>query len=216
VIVCLVTDRRRLSTQDESSVDTVRHGLVEQLRAAIEAGIDLVQVRGRELEARDLLTIATDAVQLARGTGTRVIVNDRLDVALASGAHGVHLGGGSISAADVRRLVPPGFLVGRSVHAVAEAIAAGPVDYLVAGTVFATVSKVGNYHLMGLEGLRAVVSAVSVPVLAIGGVTVENVEQIAGTGAAGIAAIGLFVGDEPLGPVVKAVRRRFDTVNSAP
>lgn len=215
MILCLVTDRRRLGGEAERSFEVARRRVGEQLRAAIEAGLDLVQVRERELEARHLLTILTDAVRLARGTATRVVVNDRLDVALACGADGVHLRSDSISAADVRRIAPPGFLIGRSVHRVDEAVAAGRVDYLIAGTVFATRSKKGEHPLLGLEGLRDVASAVSVPVLAIGGVTTENVEQIAGTGAAGIAAIGLFVGEAPLGPMVEAWRRRFDSVNWA-
>ena len=182
---------------------------------AVDAGVDLIQLRERDLDARDLATLAVDLVRLTRSTATRVVVNDRLDVALASGADGVHLRSDSMAAAAVRRIAPPGFLVGRSVHSVDEALAAGDVDYLIAGTVFATVSKPGPHRLLGLAGLRAIVAAAGVPVLAIGGVGMEQLGVIADTGAAGVAAIGLFLGGGPPGPVVEAVRARFDSVKTA-
>ena len=120
----------------------MRSCLLQQARHAVDAGIDYLQVRERDLEAAALADIVQELVSIARGSATRVLVNDRLDVALACGAAGVHLRGDSIQAPAVRQLVPAGFVVGVSVHTVAEAVAAASsADYLVAGTVWPTDSK---------------------------------------------------------------------------
>jgi thiamine-phosphate diphosphorylase len=125
-----------------------------------------------------------------------VVVNDRLDVALASGADGVHLRGDSIPPGSARSIAPPGFLIGRSVHHVEEARAVAPdVDYLVAGTVFPTSSKAGRTEWLGVEGLGRICRSVSVPVLAIGGMTPDRLADVATSGAAGVAAIGLFASE---------------------
>jgi thiamine-phosphate pyrophosphorylase len=204
VIVCLVTDRRRRAV--------LEHG-----HDAVRAGVDLIQLREPDLEGAALFTLASGLVATARATSTRIVVNDRLDVALASGAGGVHLRGTSIPPLRARSIAPAGFLIGRSVHGVEEAVQAAPhADYLVAGTVFSTPSKPGLRGYLGIDGLAAIVRAVRVPVLAIGGVTLDRVAAIAGTGAAGIAAIGLFEGGgEDLVAVISEVRRRFDSVRSA-
>jgi thiamine-phosphate pyrophosphorylase len=184
MILCLVTDRRRLGGTFEAVVD--------QARAAVAAGVDLLQIRERDLEAADLAVLTSRIVHAARGTETRVVVNDRLDVALASGAHGVHLRGDSMAPSVVRQIAPRPFLIGRSVHTIAEARAAGGADYLIAGTVFHTSSKREVARLLGVDGLRAIVAATDVPVLAIGGITTGNLAGIAAAGAAGAAAIGLL------------------------
>jgi thiamine-phosphate pyrophosphorylase len=190
------------------------------VRHAVDAGIDFVQVRERDLTTADLADLVGDLLRLRRGTRTRIVVNDRVDVAVGCGADGAHLRADSMSADAVRRIVPPGFLVGRSVHSVEEARTAGPVDYLIAGTIFATASKAARV-LLGVDGLTSIVEAVRVPVLAIGGVSIDHVPAVATTGAAGVAAIGLFIGSDaeaggacravPLGARVDAIRARFDT-----
>jgi thiamine-phosphate pyrophosphorylase len=189
---CLVTDRRRL-TEAGASVDDARRLLLAQLEEAVEGGVDLIQVRERDLDAASLAALVGDVVALARGTRTRVVVNDRLDVALARGAGGVHLRADSIAASHARRIAPPGFLIGRSVHAVDEVPAAEGCDYLIAGTVFPSRSKDRGAPLLGLDGLHAIARAARVPVLAIGGVTPDRFEEIAAAGAAGVAGIGLFL-----------------------
>jgi len=184
-----------------------------------------VQVRERDLPACELATLVRAMVALARGSQTRILVNDRLDVALAAGAAGVHLRSDSVAAAAVRSMVPSGFLIGRSVHSVEDAVqAGGSVDYLVAGTVWATPSKPVGCTLLGVDGLAAIVKASNVPVLAIGGITLERIPQVAHVGAAGIAAIGLFMppgtpADKKaerraasLHAVVTAVRARYDSI----
>jgi thiamine-phosphate pyrophosphorylase len=183
----MITDRRRFAGDDE---------LVQRVAATAKAGVDLVQVRERDMEARNLTRLVERCVAAARSTNTRILVNDRLDVALAAGAHGVHLRSDSMPASRARALAPIGFLIGRSVHSMAEAVtacAAGGLDYLLFGAVFATASKPG-YTPAGLKALADVSAAVSIPVLAVGGMSRETAPQLAGTGCAGFAAIGWFAG----------------------
>jgi thiamine-phosphate pyrophosphorylase len=156
-------------------------------------------------------------VDAVSGGATRVVVNDRLDVALACGAHGVHLRTDSIPPSLARTLAPAGFLIGRSVHSAGEASQlAAHVDYLIAGTVFTSASKPSGHVPLGVAGLRAIVRSVRVPVLAIGGVTSERIAELGGSGAAGIAAIGLFSEAMPPPAVIGAWRTAFDTVTPAP
>ena len=194
-VVCMITDRHRFAGGQEA--------LVQRVAAAAADGVDLVQIRERDLDARDLGDLAERCVRAVRATRTRIVVNDRLDVALAAGAHGVHLRGESMPASRVRAVAPIGFLIGRSVHSVGEAVSAcagGGLDYLLFGTVFVTDSKPGQTPA-GVKTLADVSSAVSVPVLAVGGISRETLPQLAGTGCAGFAAIGWFANghDRPSG-----------------
>jgi thiamine-phosphate pyrophosphorylase len=185
-VVCLITDRRR----GGGGADAI----VERVAWAARSGVHLIQVRERDLEGGPLTQLVRRCVEAVRGTRTRVLVNDRVDVALAAGAHGVHLRADSMPAPRVRALCPPGFVVGRSVHARDEAVAVaagGGLDYLLFGTVFATASKPGRIPA-GLSALADVASAVPLPVLAVGGVTPDKVGEVVGAGAAGFAAIGMF------------------------
>jgi thiamine-phosphate diphosphorylase len=219
-VVCLVTDRARLAARAVVDAAGTADRLVGQVREAAAAGVDLVQVRERDLEARDLCRLVERLVDAAAGFATRILVNDRADVALAAGAHGVHLRADSYGAGRVRAIAPPGFLIGRSVHGAGEAAETarhGAVDYVIFGTVFATPSKALDQPIAGIEGLAAAVAAARpVPVLAIGGVSAESVPALQAAGAAGLAAIGLFLPGEAGGgatliETVPRVRRAFDT-----
>jgi thiamine-phosphate pyrophosphorylase len=199
--------------------------LVLQARHAIAAEVDFLQVRERDLEAKDLVRLVADLVALARGTQTAVLVNDRVDVAIACGAAGVHLRADSVPADGVRAIAPPGFVIGRSVHSVAEAVAAQPcVDYLIAGAVWPSASKAAGHPTLGPGGFSDIAAAVRVPVLAVGGVTLDRMADIARAGGTGAAAIGLFMSAGtvrescraiPLRDTVEAARRLFDSVQSA-
>jgi thiamine-phosphate pyrophosphorylase len=227
-MICLVTDRRRLTV--EPSADQGRACLVEQVRFAVEAGVDLVQVRERDLDAKELAALVSSLLAVTRGSHTSLVVNDRLDVALACGADGVHLRGDSIAVDDARSLTPDSFLIGRSVHSVEDAIRAARADYLIVGSVFPSVSKPQSTTWLGIAGLLAIVRASRPPVLAIGGIDDTRFDEIAATGAAGIAAIGLFVrnGESSesesggacrtmrLQDLVGSARARFDSAVSRP
>ncbi len=212
-VLCLITDRRRFGAVWEEA-------LIDRVAQAARAGVHLVQIRERGLDARALTDLTKRALEAVRGTSTRVLVNDRLDVAMAAGAHGVHLRGDSMAAPRVRAIAPRGFLVGRSVHSRDEAkrvTDGGGVDYLLFGTVFATPSKPA-VPAAGLRALADVVAATSVPVLAVGGMEPGRLRAVAGTGAVGIAAIGLFAGCSPesLRVVVRETSMAFDTLVTVP
>ncbi len=210
-IVCLITDRRRLAGAGDPTTAGCE-AVIELARSAAAAGVTLVQIREHDLEARRLAVLAASAAAALRGTPTRIVVNDRLDVALTSGVDGVHLRGDSIPPRDARAIAPPGFLVGRSVHSVAEAEEHAPdVDYLIAGPVFPTASKPAGTRWLGTEGLRRIAAAVDVPVLAVGGIDLESAPRIAEAGAAGIAAIGLFLAHKAsLAAMMDLLRRRWN------
>jgi thiamine-phosphate diphosphorylase len=192
-ILQLVTDRRRhRASLGRSSIDDV----VETARHAAEGGVDLIQIRETGLVDRDLLWLVRQIVAVLRPTAARVLVNRRTDVALAAAAHGVHLPASAPLASRVRRIVPADFLIGRSVHSRAEAEAAAAdagCDYLTFGTVFATTSKPADHTIAGLSALQQVCEAVHLPVLAIGGISRHRMPEVARAGAAGAAAIGLFI-----------------------
>ena len=186
--VMMVTDRRAYGPDEEGARDR----LVEAAHRAASAGVDLIQIRERDLEASDLMALALNVKRAVAGTVCKVVVNERVDVALAAKTDGVHLPAASAPADRVRQMVPAGFLVGRSVHDAREADGQEACDYLVFGTVFQSARKPPAHAIAGVEALAAVASRVSRPVLAIGGVTVERLPQLARAGAAGVAAIGLF------------------------
>jgi thiamine-phosphate pyrophosphorylase len=212
----MMTDRRRLSSGPEA-VDL----LVDLATAAVRAGVDLIQVRERDLGARALASLVSRILEAAEGSGTQVLVNDRADVAAAVGAHGVHLRGDSMPVAAARALLGRDALIGHSVHSAEEAGAAsraGGIDYLIFGTLYRTLSKDEGHALASLDQLRAaVLAAAGVPVLAIGGITVQRAAELARAGASGIAGIGLFVApagvpvDRHVQAVATELRRSFDT-----
>jgi thiamine-phosphate pyrophosphorylase len=161
------------------------------LDEAIGAGVDLIQVRERGLDAALLVGLVARTVARAGRTTTRVLVNDRADVAMAAAAHGVHLRGDAAPTSRVRELVGPDVLIGRSIHDPVETTDAA--DFLVFGTVFRTASKPADAPVAGLDALAEASRRSTVPVLAIGGVTPDRATACRMAGAAGIAAIGIFL-----------------------
>ncbi len=213
-ILCAVTDRRRLG--ELSSVAAAVDALVLHAQIAADAGIDLFQIREPDLPDAALLDVAWRARAATAGSGLRVLINDRLDIAIAAAADGAHLRGASFGAARARALVQAlgpverPFLLGRSVHSVEEAVAveaAGGLDYLILGAMFPTLSKPAAHPLAGLETLSAAVRLCRLPILAIGGLSLENASSVAGAGAAGLAAIGLFLRTDA--DSVRQLRRLF-------
>jgi thiamine-phosphate pyrophosphorylase len=185
-----VTDRKAL--REDNSV----RALIEKIHAAVAAGADWVQIREKDLQARDLLALAREAV--AAGAA-RVIINDRIDVALAAGAAGVHLSHASVAAREVVRWcragnAPADFLVGVSCHSLdgaREAEHAG-ASYTYFGPIYETPSKIPFGAPHGVEELAAVCKAVKIPVIAIGGINESNAAECFRAGAVGIAAIRMI------------------------
>jgi thiamine-phosphate pyrophosphorylase len=189
-IVCYVTDRKTIG-----SGDAIR-SLAERIRLAAAAGVDWVQIREKDLGAKELLALVKQA--FACGTA-KVIVNDRLDVALAAGAAGVHLGRESTPVVDVVRWcragnAPAEFLIGVSCHSLEDALEAevAGASYLFFGPVFETPSKRSFGPPQGSAKLAEVCRQVRIPVIAIGGVDEKNAAECIRAGAEGIAAIRLF------------------------
>ncbi len=200
--LCYVTDRLALGAKP----------LLPLIQEAVRAEVDLIQIRERDLAARPMVELAQVAVDCARGTKTRVVVNDRLDVGLAVGASGVHLGTQSLPAQTVRRYVPVDFLIGVSCHSLAEALAAesAGANYIVLGPVFATPSKLRYGPPLGLSKLQEVAARVKIPLLALGGIAVERVKPCLVAGATGIAGISVFQGCESIHARVRELRAEFE------
>ncbi len=207
-ILCYVTDRFTLPGGEGA--------LAAAIRSALDAGVDWIQIREKTLPTRRLLELARGAVQHAseKAAGrAQIILNDRLDVALAA-AHGVHLGGMSMPVADVQRWLRshapmPGFLLGRSCHSLLEAQQAqrDGASYVILGPIFSTPSKLEFGPPLGLARLAEVCRALRIPVLAIGGITVECAPQCLAAGAAGLAAIRLFQSSPHLPEVVARLKK---------
>lgn len=175
--------------------------LLEKIRAAVGAQVDWIQIREKDQTTRELLALAQEAVGITqtRGGKTRVLVNDRLDVALACGAAGVHLGRESVPAKEVVKWcragnAPDRFLIGVSCHSVEETQAAesAGADYVFFGPIYDTPSKRAFGNPQGIARLVEVSAAVRIPVIAIGGINEQNAAECLRAGAKGIAAIRLF------------------------
>ena len=220
-IICYVTDRQGLAFADDHQVEA----LLKRVATAAAAGMDWIQIREKGLSGERLSCLARAAVAQIKqinernGTLTRIVVNDRLDVALSEHAGGVHLGEQSLPVADVCKWLNAKpdlaerdkFLVGVSCHSVQAVVSAAGdgADYIFFGPVFATPSKASFGAPQGLQRLAEVCSAVSIPVLAIGGITLDNAGDCFAVGAAGIAAIRLFRDAENLVALVTDLRARF-------
>ncbi len=185
--------------------------LGEVVEELVAAGVGAVQLRDKEASPRELLAQAHRLRGITARHGALLIVNDRLDVALAAGGDGVHLGPEDVPVAAARRVVPDGFLLGHSTDdpGSARRAEADGADYLGCGTVFPTTSKEDAGAVIGVGGLAAVARAVRVPVLAIGGVTVERTRLLGRSGASGVAVISAVMAAEH---PVDAARRLIGAV----
>ncbi|HET7852859.1 MAG TPA: thiamine phosphate synthase [Candidatus Methylomirabilis sp.] len=183
--LCVITDEQ---------ISGLRHR--EIAAQALEGGATMIQLRDKEGDLRSLYEEAVAIRQLCRRYGSLFIVNDRLDVALASEADGVHLGQEDLPPERARPLLHPGMLLGISTHSVEEARAAeaAGADYIGFGPVFPTATKTGTRPTVGVDGIRMVKAAVALPVLAIGGITLERVPEVVHAGADGLAVISAIVG----------------------
>lgn len=164
----------------------------EVVDAALRAGVRAIQLRNKGESARELLAIGGELRALTRDAGALLFVNDRLDVALALEADGVHLGPEDLPVAAARAAAPVGFLIGCSADEpeVARRAVEDGADYIGCGTVYPTTTKMNAGEVVGVDGLDRVARAVPVPVVGIGGITIARAREVAGTRAAGIAVVG--------------------------
>ena len=237
-VLCYVTDRRSFVSRETSEAHQPLDAdktLLEKIAAAVAAGVDWIQIREKDLSGKECSLLAREAVRLAASSSpgdaartsnsskteaareqpsTSILVNDRLDVALAAQAGGVHLGEKGLPPEETQHLVKSlhrekDFLIGVSCHSLkaAKAAESGGADCLIFGPVFATPSKAAFGSPQGLGRLAEVCRAVALPVLAIGGITLENAADCLSAGASGIAAIRLFQDAPDLAVVVRALRK---------
>lgn len=178
--------------------------VVDVVAEALAARAPAVQLRAKEATARELLDLGRLVQPLVREAGALLFVNDRVDVALALGAEGVHLGPDDLPVASVRAAVPTGFFIGASADDpdVARRLARDGADYIGCGTVYATSTKPDAGEVIGLHGLDRVARAVDVPVVGIGGITVERSAEVARTGASGVAVVGAVMGAQDIAAAV--------------
>lgn len=220
-ILCYVTERNSIALQNESPANR-RGALLERIAAAAAAGIDWIQIREKDLSAREVSSLVREALgqakQSARAVNqaAQILINDRLDIAITEQAAGIHLGENSVPVKNIRawlRSRPPSpttekFLVGVSCHSKESAISAAHdgADYIFFGPLFTTPSKSAYGAPQGPDRLAEVCRSVSIPVLAIGGITTDTAPACLAAGAAGIAAIRLFQNPADLPSLVSRLR----------
>lgn len=185
MIRCHITDRKQVGGLGP---------LLECIRRNLDLGFDIIQIREKDLSASELLQFVRQVCRLPNPANTRILVNDRIDIAMAGGAHGVHLPAGAIAPSRIRSIVPAGFAIGVSCHDVPELRRAEDegADFAVFSPVFGPLSKSSFLPPVGLDGLQAATSRVTIPVLALGGITIENAPLCEKVGAAGVAGITMF------------------------
>lgn len=172
-----------------------KQSLYEQVEAALRGGVTCVQLREKELDEAAFLAEAKEISALCRRYGVPFFVNDNVDIAIACGADGVHVGQEDMAAAQVRRRVGDGMMIGVSVHSVEEALEAvrNGADCLGVGAMFSTSTK-ADANVLPREVLRDICRAVDIPVVAIGGIGKGNLMQLAGTGVDGVALVSAIFG----------------------
>lgn len=206
-ITCLITT----GEATDADFDASRSRIVATVARAVEAGVSLIQIRERNLSARLLFELTCAVVATTHENSTRVLVNDRADIAFAAGADGVHLTSNSLSAAVIRENFAGEFIVGFSAHTIDEVAtaASSDADFAVFGPVFQTPGKT---EVRGIDAFREVCARVApFPVLAIGGVDAKNVNEILSAGASGVAAIRAL--NEP--DSMRVIVQKLDTGRNA-
>ena len=183
-------------------------GIVE---AAVQGGVTVVQIRAKALPFREFLDLGLNAADRLAGTGVLLLVNDRVDIALACGADGVHLGQEDMPLATARNILGRDRIIGISVNTVEEARAAeaGGADYVGAAPAFATATKETALPVLGPEGVRSIKRAVRIPVVAIGGINAGNLTALAASGADGIAVISAVLGAPDARRAAEDLRKAF-------
>ena len=197
-----VTDRRALPAGVT---------LAQAVEAALDGGVTCLQLREKEASAGEILALARTLLPLCRARRVPLLINDRVDIALAAGADGVHLGQEDLPLPEARALLGPDRILGATAHTVEEALRAQAegADYLGVGAMFPTGTKT-NTVPTSADTLKAICAAVSIPVVAIGGVTAQNLPTLAGTGIAGAAVVSAIFSQSDLTAAARALRAAAD------
>jgi thiamine-phosphate pyrophosphorylase len=180
-------------------------GIAQQ---AVLGGADIIQLRDKSMSCRELVVVGREIAGITRKAGAVFLVNDRLDVAIACGADGVHLGQDDMRVSNARQLAPPGFIIGVSVATAGEAEEAEQegADYVALSPTFSTASKGNAGPGHGLDRLREIRRAVSLPIVAIGGISRQNVQDVIAAGADGIAVISAVVASPDITGAARKIR----------
>ncbi len=186
-------------------------GLPEAVRFALKGGVRAVQLREKDLPVRELLSLARELRGITREFGAKLFINDRVDVAVAVDADGVHLGGQSMPASAVRKIVGSGMLIGVSAHNMSEAkeAEAGGADFITFGPLFPTPSKMKYGSPMGLGSFMDVKRRVNLPIFGLGGIHGGNIGQVLGAGADGIAMISAILSADDIQRAAELMVRRI-------
>ena len=197
-----VTDRRALPAGVT---------LAQAVEAALDGGVTCLQLREKEASAGEILALARTLLPLCRARRVPLLINDRVDIALAAGADGVHLGQEDLPLPEARTLLGPDRILGATAHTVEEALRAKAegADYLGVGAMFPTGTKT-NTIPTSADTLKAICAAVSIPVVAIGGVTAQNLPTLAGTGIAGAAVVSAIFSQSDLTAAARTLRAAAD------
>jgi thiamine-phosphate pyrophosphorylase len=197
----VVTDRRLAEPRS----------VLEVVEAALEAGTPAIQLRDKEASAAELFSQARALLPAVRIAGALLVINDRVDVALAAGADGVHLGPSDMPVAAARRIVLPNFLIGYSTDDpdLARAAEADGASYIGCGAVFGTATKEVGDEAIGVDRLDEVAGAVQIPVIGIGGIRPDNIARVAATRAAGAAVVGAVMGAADVRQTVRTLLRAY-------
>lgn len=206
-------DRETMRLYAVTAENADRGALLKQVGEAIDGGAGIVQLREKEWKGDALLALAERFVKLCRAKGAVSIINDDVEICRLSGADGVHLGQGDMDARRARELLGPEKIIGVSAHNVTEALqaVADGADYLGSGAAFVTGTK-ADAKPIDHETYRAITAAVSVPVVAIGGVTGENMPELAGRGLAGAAVVSAIFGREDVCEAARELKKLAETL----
>lgn len=185
--------------------------LISLIEAAVRGGVTLVQLRGKDLPFRDFLDMARTAVARLKKHHVPLLINDRVDIAMASGAAGVHLGQDDMPVAFARKVLAPRTIIGVSVNSVEEACEAERLgaDYLGLGPIYPTGTKATALPVLGPEGIRAVKARVTVPIVAIGGISSLNACEVRAAGANGIAVVSAVLGAADVKKAARELKKAF-------
>lgn len=209
----ITRDQLRLYAVTDRAWAADQEALLRQIEAAIDGGASIVQLREKHLDEDAFLAEAKRFTALCRRRGVISIINDNVDVALQSGADGVHIGQEDLAAGEARRLLGPGRIIGVSAHSVEEALraqAAG-ADYLGVGAAFATGTKTDARPILR-ETIRSITASVDIPVVAIGGITRENILELKNCGLAGAAVVSALFAQEDVRAAAAELRRLCDEI----